>query len=182
MKFVKIVQHDPSGRRMVGVMYRTRIVFVGVPPIEPTSKCRNRYFAPLAKLAFQTYHWVLPYLPEGTCLHTCMRSGPLGPSTISSRNRFTSPRRGGMHASIAASESSGRSGHSVNLPCASCCHRNVAHLSSGSSPEAPMSGITCSFCLRGESLFSVSLSASGRPCILPGSMQACPDTPPSGIS
>ena len=30
VELVKIVHHDPSGRRVVGVMYRTRIIFVGV--------------------------------------------------------------------------------------------------------------------------------------------------------
>jgi hypothetical protein len=30
LKFVKVVHHDPSGRRVVGAMYRTRIIFVGV--------------------------------------------------------------------------------------------------------------------------------------------------------
>jgi len=30
LTFVKIVHHDPSGKRVVGVMYKDRIVFVGV--------------------------------------------------------------------------------------------------------------------------------------------------------
>lgn len=132
------------------------------------------------KTGFSRLLWDSVHLPEGACLFTCTRSGPPGRSTTSSRDHLTVSKCGGIYAFIAASGSSGRNRHSGSLPFTSCFHPNVAHSSSGSSPEVRMSGIKCSCFLPVESLFSAMLSASGKSCISSGNTKASPDTSLTG--